>query len=198
MITFLTSLIIIIFLHEAAHLLAAKAVKCPVEVFSIGFGKPLFKKKIKDTVYQLCPLLAGGYCKLKGEFTYNEDKDSFVNISYRKKLIIILAGVIINIITGLLAIIIAQYCYRNYHLSMYLITFGYLSLLLGISNALPLPALDGAYPWLVLLEKPFGKKRGYELMAKINHVGLIVMHILNIICISFIIVYVFVGGKSWF
>jgi len=50
---FFFSLLIAIVLHEAGHLIVAKLCKCKVEIFSVGFGKPLYKKQIKETAYQL-------------------------------------------------------------------------------------------------------------------------------------------------
>jgi regulator of sigma E protease len=38
-----------------------------VEAFSIGWGKPILKKKIGDVEYRLGLFPLGGYCKMKGE-----------------------------------------------------------------------------------------------------------------------------------
>lgn len=184
---FFLFLIITIFLHELAHLIAAKLCKCKVEVFSIGFGKPiLFSKKFKDTIYQFTPWIIGGYCKLKDELICSRSKYSFTNLPYYKKVIITLAGCAINIVTGLISVFLGALI-NNYDL-MY---FGILSALLGATNLIPFPALDGSYIVLVWLEKLYGKRKGYDLMNKLCQFGFKVLIILNILSVPLIIYLMF-------
>ena len=183
MILFLVSLIICILLHELAHLLVAKKCKCGVEVFSVGFGRAIIKKKIGETIYQLSWLWLGGYCKLAGELINSKNKTDFSNLSYRKKLYIIIAGCVINIITGLIALVLGAKL-LNYSL----VYFGLLSIVLGAGNLLPIPALDGGYiVYLPLCTKIWGKEKGYEIFAKITHIGFIIIMTLNILCIPYLI-----------
>ena len=58
---------VLIIIHEAGHLIAAKKAGVAVEVFSIGMGKRLFGKKIGETDYRVSLIPFGGYCKLAGE-----------------------------------------------------------------------------------------------------------------------------------
>ena len=51
----------LIFVHELGHLLAAMAVGIPVERFSIGFGRVLWKKRIGRVEYCLSMIPLGGY-----------------------------------------------------------------------------------------------------------------------------------------
>lgn len=51
----------LIFVHELGHLLAAKAVGIPVERFSIGFGRVLWKRRIGGVEYCLSLIPLGGY-----------------------------------------------------------------------------------------------------------------------------------------
>jgi len=177
MILFLLCLIPIIFLHEMGHLITAKLVGCGVERFSIGFGKPIFKKKIGETEYQITPWLLGGYCKVEGETMQCDSPRAFSNLKYRNKVIMISAGCIVNIIIGLIALGIVKLGLHYYPLFL----FGYLSILLGITNLIPFPALDGSYPILVWLERFMGKEKGYELMGKIVGVGFVILMTLNIV-----------------
>ena len=181
---FLFYLLICTILHESAHLIACKLVKCKVEVFSIGFWKPIWKKKIKGTVYQITPYLVGGYCKLKGELSVSRSKDAFTNLPYLKKLAIIFAGVFINILTGVIVLYFGRLV-KNFALSY----FGWLSIILGITNCLPIPPLDGAYPYLLLLEKPFGKKKGYKIAQILNTIGFYFFMLINILSVFFLIYY---------
>lgn len=183
MILFLVCLMVSIFLHELGHLIAAKSCKCGVDVFSIGFGKPIFKKKINNTIYQICPLLLGGYCKLTDELITSQNPYAFTNLIYSKKLIITFAGCFMNCISGALCLYLGKLLQIPS-----LLYFGYLALILGISNALPIPALDGSYAILVWLEKIYGKLKGYSIMQKICKISFDIIMILNIITIVTIIV----------
>jgi regulator of sigma E protease len=53
-----------IFVHELGHFLAARAFGMVADVFSIGMGKALWKRKIGGTTYQLGWLPFGGYVAL--------------------------------------------------------------------------------------------------------------------------------------
>jgi membrane-associated protease RseP (regulator of RpoE activity) len=176
-------LIFIVGIHEFGHLIVAKLYGCKVEIFSIGFGKPLLKKKIGDTVYQIAIFPLGGFCKLKGEFRYGRSRYSFVNKPYRAKLFISLAGCYMNIMTGYFAIKIAQNIYVPY-----LGYFGILSIFLAIGNLIPFPALDGSYPFLVWLEKKYGKKKGYKLMEMICKIGFVLLIALNFAAIPLLFI----------
>ena len=53
-----------IFIHEFGHFLAAKLLGFQVDVFSIGFGPALWKKKIKGVEYRISAIPFGGYVAL--------------------------------------------------------------------------------------------------------------------------------------
>jgi len=189
MIVFFISLICCILIHEFGHLIAAKLCKCGVDVFSIGFYKPLFSFDFKGTTYNFTPILLGGYTKLEGELDGNNTSPTaFVNLPYRKKFLIAMAGCFMNCLTGL----ISFYIGRKF-INPYLIYFGLFSIILGLSNALPIPALDGSYLFLVWLEKIYGKKKGYALMNKICKIGFIILMTLNIICLPYLIYLIRMG-----
>ena len=191
MIAFLISLVILISLHELAHLIIAKLCGCGVEVYSIGFGKPYLAKKFKNTEYRITPWLVGGYCKLKGELINTKDKDAFINLSYRKKFAISIAGCAVNMITGALAFYLGI-TFNVY----YLVYFGYLSFLLGITNwVLPIPCLDGGYAlWYPILTKIFGYEKGTKIFAHAVKISFIIVMALNIACIPLLIHLIKVGA----
>ena len=64
---FIFALGVIIFVHEAGHLLVAKAFGMKVLAFSLGFGKRLFGWQIGETEYKVSLVPLGGYVKLSGE-----------------------------------------------------------------------------------------------------------------------------------
>ena len=64
---------IVVFIHELGHFLAARLTGIDVDAFSIGWGKPIFKKKIGKVEYRLGMFPIGGYCKMKGDSDYNNE-----------------------------------------------------------------------------------------------------------------------------
>ena len=94
---------LVIFIHELGHFAAAKWCDVHVETFSIGFGPPLpgcqFRKG--ETVYQIALVPLGGYVKMVGEGNEEDGEDdprSFKNKSVGQRMLIISAGVIMNIL----------------------------------------------------------------------------------------------------
>jgi regulator of sigma E protease len=94
---------LVIFIHELGHFLAAKWCDVHVETFSIGFGPPLpgcrFRKG--ETVYQIALIPLGGYVKMVGEGSEDEGEDdprSFKNKTVGQRMLIISAGVIMNVL----------------------------------------------------------------------------------------------------
>jgi regulator of sigma E protease len=58
---------ILIIIHEFGHLIVAKLSHIPVEIFSVGFGPVILKKKIGETEYRLSVVPLGGFIKMLGE-----------------------------------------------------------------------------------------------------------------------------------
>ncbi len=57
----------LIIIHEFGHLLAAKLSHIQVEVFSVGFGPILLRRRIGETEYRLSAIPLGGFIKMAGE-----------------------------------------------------------------------------------------------------------------------------------
>jgi regulator of sigma E protease len=68
----LAGLGVVVFVHELGHFLAARLVGIGVEAFSIGWGRPVLKKKIRGVEYRLGIFPIGGYCKMRGENEFQE------------------------------------------------------------------------------------------------------------------------------
>src|SRR5689334_7367990 len=111
----LISLVIIVgllvFVHEFGHFLAAKFTGVTVEEFALGFGPHLISKKYRGTLYRVNLLPLGGFVKLQGERGEGEKAErragSYANKPLRVKLLILSAGVIMNVI--LAAVLFALY-----------------------------------------------------------------------------------------
>ncbi len=65
--SFVFALGVIIVVHEAGHLLVAKAFGVRVLTFSVGFGRRLWGFKRGETEYRVSPVPLGGYVRLGGE-----------------------------------------------------------------------------------------------------------------------------------
>ena len=72
---------IVVFVHELGHFLCARFSGIDVEAFSIGWGKPILKKKIGNVEYRLGLFPLGGYCKMKGENEFEKAYSEFENAS---------------------------------------------------------------------------------------------------------------------
>ncbi|MCK5759697.1 MAG: RIP metalloprotease RseP [Candidatus Delongbacteria bacterium] len=110
LISFIILLGIIVFVHESGHYLAAKLFGIKVEVFSLGFGKAIVKKKIGDTEYRIAWIPLGGYVKITGmidesfdeEKEYSEPKaNEFESKNFFQKAFVISAGVIMNMLLAI-------------------------------------------------------------------------------------------------
>ena len=106
------SLSLLIVLHELGHFIPARLFGIRVEKFFLFFDVKfaLFKKKIGDTVYGIGWLPLGGYVKIAGMIDESMDKDAMAQApkpdEFRSKpawqrLIVMLGGVTVNIITGI-------------------------------------------------------------------------------------------------
>lgn len=97
---------LLIGVHEAGHLIAAKLNKVEVTEFAIGMGPKLFSYQGKETLYSLRLIPIGGYCKLTGE---DESVVSPVSFSEKKplqRISILAAGAIMNFVLGFVALVI--------------------------------------------------------------------------------------------
>ncbi|MDR1977088.1 MAG: RIP metalloprotease RseP [Campylobacteraceae bacterium] len=93
----------LIFFHELGHFIAAHIFKVRVEVFSIGFGKKIFKKVWGGTEYCLSAIPLGGYVQMKGQNDLNPnersgDEDSYNTKAPWQRVIILFAGPLANFI----------------------------------------------------------------------------------------------------
>lgn len=99
---------IIVLVHEAGHLLAAKSVNVEVKRFSIGFGPVLWKKQWGETEYALSLIPLGGYVQMTGENGSEEPESdgdrsrTFGTQSKWKRAWILVAGPSMNFILAFL------------------------------------------------------------------------------------------------
>jgi len=104
---FVFALGVIIFVHEAGHLLVAKAFNVRVLTFSLGFGRRLFGVRRGDTDYRVSLVPLGGYVRLGGEDPAEVDPDDpgeFLNKPRWQRVLVYLAGPAMNVVLAILLI----------------------------------------------------------------------------------------------
>ena len=106
---------LLVLIHELGHFLAAKIMGVRVERFSIGFPPRIFGKKIGDTDYCISAIPLGGYVKMAGMIDESMDTKStgadyeFNSKPVWKRMIIIVAGVIMNLVLAVIILTAINY-----------------------------------------------------------------------------------------
>lgn len=97
----------LILIHEYGHYWMARKWGMTVEVFSIGFGKPIVSWKSKGVKWQLCLFMLGGYVKIagmeKGEENQKEIPNGFYSFSPWKRMAVAFMGPFVNIVFAVAA-----------------------------------------------------------------------------------------------
>ena len=198
----------LIFIHEGGHFLVAKLCKVKVNQFAIGFGPEIISRKKDETKYALRAIPLGGFVSMEGEEEASEQDGAFNKVSIPKRIAIVSAGAIVNIVFGLIIyFILVAIIYGSLTLASkatidfstalvesvkmlftgkvgaddltgpvgisklvsstsgfkeYLYIMAVISVSLGITNLLPIPALDGGKIVLLIIEavrkKPISDK----------------------------------------
>jgi regulator of sigma E protease len=95
---------VIVVIHELGHYLAARWMGVRVEKFSIGFPPSVYSRKIGDTTFSIGAIPLGGFVKMAGFIDESLDEnttgapDEFNSKPVWRRVIIIVAGVIMNLI----------------------------------------------------------------------------------------------------
>lgn len=92
----------LVFIHEGGHFLVAKLFKVRVNEFAIGFGPTIYSKEKGETKYALRLIPLGGFVSMEGEEERSQKQGSFSEASIPKRIAIVAAGAIVNIVFGLL------------------------------------------------------------------------------------------------
>ena len=95
---------VLVVAHEFGHFAVAKAFRFPVEVFSVGFGKRLFGRRVRGTDYRVSAIPLGGYVRVVGlgpdESTLTEGTSTEAPPVGRRwqRALILLAGPAMNVL----------------------------------------------------------------------------------------------------
>lgn len=229
----------LIFIHEGGHFCVAKLCKVKVKEFAIGFGKIIWQKQRKETKYSLRLIPLGGFCNMEGEDEESEDERAFSRVSVWKRIAIVLAGPIVNIIFGLLVYFIlvstiglkfenpandtffnrifyggratgafvmamidgiktlftgglatdqmvgivgiSEIVVQTTGIANYINLMALISVSLGVTNLLPIPALDGGKLLILIIEIIRKKPMKIETEAKIQMIGFSILLAISLI-----------------
>ncbi len=99
---------LLIFIHELGHFLCARACGVGVKEFAIGMGPKLFSwtSKKHSTVYRIRLLPIGGFVSMVGEDEESSESCAFCNQKVWKRICIVIAGPVMNILLGFLLMLV--------------------------------------------------------------------------------------------
>lgn len=92
--------LVMVSLHEFGHYIVARLLKFKILEYSIGFGPAIFKSEKTEIQYSVRCIPLGGYCKFEGEDEKSTDPAAFNNQPVWKRILVLLAGGVFNIILG--------------------------------------------------------------------------------------------------
>ncbi len=107
---------LVIFVHELGHFVMAKLTGVRVDKFAVGFGWELIGYTYGETRYSFNALPLGGYVKMlgqedfeidkSGEWKVRDDPRAFTNKPVGSRMLIVSAGVVMNLVFAALAFMI--------------------------------------------------------------------------------------------
>lgn len=104
LLAFVFALGVIIVVHEAGHLLVAKAFGVRVLTFSVGFGKKLWSFQRGETEYRISSIPLGGYVRLSGENqeeATGRDEREFLSKPRWQRVLVYVAGPAMNVVLSI-------------------------------------------------------------------------------------------------
>lgn len=119
----ITGISILVIIHELGHFWAARAFGIKVEKFYLFFdawGKKLFSFKMGDTEYGIGWLPLGGYVKIAGMIDESMDTEQMAKPAEKwefrskpawQRLIVMIGGVVMNVVTGIVIFAMISYAY---------------------------------------------------------------------------------------
>jgi regulator of sigma E protease len=121
---------LLVFIHELGHFGAARLFGVKVNEFAIGMGPAIFKWGKGETKYAIRCIPLGGSCTMEGEDETSDNPRSFNHAKRWHKIVILAAGAILNLLSGLVVCVI----------------------MVANTPTLPVPIIDGFAPAEVVQE----------------------------------------------
>ncbi|MCZ8155953.1 MAG: site-2 protease family protein [Leptospira sp.] len=100
-----------IFIHELGHLLCGKLVGVEARIFSLGYGKGVWKKRIGKTIYQITAIPIGGYVMFKGDEYGKKTRGrpgELLSTPPLKRMIPVLGGPFANLVLGFVLLFVLE------------------------------------------------------------------------------------------
>lgn len=96
---------LLIFIHELGHFICARLCGVGINEFAIGMGPKLISwvSKKSGIRYSVRALPLGGYVSMVGEEEASDRADAFGNRSVWKRILIVIAGPVMNLVLGFVA-----------------------------------------------------------------------------------------------
>lgn len=135
---------VVILIHELGHFIAAKKTGIFVYEFAIGMGPVLLKKQGKETLYTIRLFPIGGYVKMQGEDEEDDSPTSFTSKPVLQRMIVISAGVIMNVLLAFVCFVIVNYTTLYPTLSIGEVMEGYPAEAVGLQAGDTITKLNGS------------------------------------------------------
>lgn len=128
LILFFIALGVLVSIHEAGHLIAAKSFNVYCPTYSIGFGPKIIKHKRKggETEFTLSLLPLGGYVAIYQDGVELPDgvkvsrKRSIEGIKRWQRIVVFIAGIVMNFVLAFIIFFISASCFKNISNTVYL------------------------------------------------------------------------------
>jgi regulator of sigma E protease len=111
-----------VMLHELGHYGAGRLLGFDIVEFSIGMGPAILKKKRNGILYALRAFPVGGMCRFYGEDEETGDGKAFGSHPVWKRMIVLVAGAAMNILTALILAVVMLMAYGNFMPSVHSFT----------------------------------------------------------------------------
>ena len=108
---------ICVFFHELGHFVIGKLAGVRPRVFSIGYGRGLFFRRRKGTIYQITAIPLGGYVQFYGDDPSNQNrkmrKGDFFSVGPWRRIALAFGGPMFSILLGFIVVfVLLQTGYR--------------------------------------------------------------------------------------
>ena len=98
--------LVMVSLHEFGHFIVGRLLNFKILEYAIGFGPTIFSRQRGEVKYSIGAVPLGGYCKFEGEDEDSKDERAFSNQAVWKRILVVAAGGIFNIILGFMIFVI--------------------------------------------------------------------------------------------
>lgn len=105
---------VFVVVHELGHFVAGRLLGFTVLEFAVGMGPAVLKKEKNGITYSLRAFPIGGMCRFYGEDEEAKDGRSFASHPVWKRIIVVAAGPVMNILTAILFAVVSLMSYGVY------------------------------------------------------------------------------------